>query len=335
LVASASAEPPIVLAAAREHAGITADGEWLLVTGGADPLARSVFYVFAGGSAVPSWAVKFARVPSYAEPFERDERGLRLAAAAGHSVAEHAPRLLRRFTVAGVEASVESAAVGSRVTSLLTEPGSRAEKLRRIDEIATWIVEMGRVTRAPAPALARERARLHETVLPEWQDAVPADVVTSLAPLPAVLQHNDLGCWNIVADDRTFTVVDWESAREHGFPLWDLLYFLLDALTHLDGVRPTGERVDQAVRLFRGELTASRVLFEWLRRALVAFDIAEEEVGMIATLCWLHHEASDAARLSRARAAAVAPTGLRPLVELFAHRWVREPGLGLTWNPGR
>ena len=194
-----------------------------------EPRGRSLFYVFAGGSAVRPDGCELHRPRRHAEPFERDERGLRLAAAAGHVVAEHAPRLLGRFTVGGVEASVESAATGSRVTSLLTEPGSRAEKLRRIDEMATWIVEIGCATRAPAPALACERARLHETVVPGWRDAVPGDIVTSLAPLPAVLQHNDLGCWNILADDRTFTVVDWESARERAFPLWDLLYFLLDA----------------------------------------------------------------------------------------------------------
>jgi hypothetical protein len=71
---------------------------------------------------------KARTIPSYAEPFERDER-LALAAAGGEVIAAHAPRLLSRFTLAGVEASVESAAIGSRVTSLLAQPGSRTAKL--------------------------------------------------------------------------------------------------------------------------------------------------------------------------------------------------------------
>src|SRR5207249_2997999 len=119
------------------------------------------------------------------------------------------------------------AAVGELLKRLLESRLPRREGIRHIERIAAWIVEISRRTKAAPDALEAERARLLQDVVPAWADlGGRPELVHSLPPIPPVLQHNDLGCWNIVVGDGSFTALDWESARSHGLPLWDLAYFL-------------------------------------------------------------------------------------------------------------
>src|SRR6185437_8022169 len=98
-----------------------------------------------------------------------------------------------------------------------------------IDRIGEWILELGRLTRGAPEATAAERNRLRAEVVPSWRElGVRTDLVDELPPLRAVLQHNDLGTWNVVAGGQEFVLVDWENVREDALPLWDLLYFLAD-----------------------------------------------------------------------------------------------------------
>lgn len=125
---------PAILAAAAAL-GAERSGEWFLALGSGGVRRRAVFYVFPRGSATPSQVVKFGRVPGGTEPFDRDERGLRLAREAGDVVASRAPRLVGRGSCCGLPASVETALPGSRLTS----PGD-AERVVR------WLREVGRAT---------------------------------------------------------------------------------------------------------------------------------------------------------------------------------------------
>src|SRR5207247_3457676 len=106
--------------------------------------------------------------------------------------------------------------------------------------------------------------------LPRWTDrGAPGNLVAKLPELPAVLQHNDLGSWNIVVGPGGgFTALDWESARRHGFPLWDLLYFLVDVLPLVEGAETPEERTTLALRLLRGETGPSHATLPPLRRAV-------------------------------------------------------------------
>ena len=85
--------------------------------------------------------------------------------------------------------------------------------------------------------------------------------------LLGVLQHNDLGTWNVVSDDGDFVVVDWENVRQSALPLWDLLYFLGDAFVLLDGSHDPERLPMRIARLFAGEAPSSPLLFSWVRRA--------------------------------------------------------------------
>jgi hypothetical protein len=331
-VGSREPGPPYLVAGAAEL-GVPPASGWVLALGLGDVLSRNLFYLFPPGQAEPAWVLKFARLPGYREPFDRDQHGLELAARAGDVVARHAPRLLGRLHVEGIHASLETAAPGRRLRDLLLRPGHRRDKLRLIDRVADWIVAMHKATSAPPETLAPELDRLRRQVLPLWADhGASADLVDALPPLPAVLQHNDLGSWNIAVGSTTFTVVDWESARERGLPLWDLFYFLADALALLDGCPGGATRPQHTTRLFRGELPTSPILFRWTRRAADALRIPRRAVGPLATLCWLHHARSPAQRA--AALDAYAPGSAAPLhgTEQVAGAWLADPALGLAWQ---
>jgi Ser/Thr protein kinase RdoA (MazF antagonist) len=274
-------------------------------------------------------------VAGWSDPFERDEEAYRFIAAAGDTAARHAPRPVGRTSLDGLEMSVETAAVGPRLIAYLHSSAPRRSKEGAVDRIASWLVELGRDTAAPGPALEPELERLERGVVPRWP--VPGDLVRELGPVPAVLQHNDLGTWNVVVGGDDFTVLDWEDARRHGLPLWDLWYLLMDATAHLDGAGTLHEREEHFVRLFRGELPASARLFHWTRTAVREQGVPEESVGRLATLCWMQHGLSSEARSASVK---VFDPGTEPvfwlgLLERLARRWLEHPELGPHWDRWR
>jgi hypothetical protein len=157
------------------------------------------------------------------------------------------------------------------------------------------------------------------------------DLVAALPPVSAVLQHNPLGSWNILVGDSSFTAVDWESAREHGLPLWDIVYFLTDALTTIDSAENQGWD-DYFVRLYRGELPQSSLLFRWIRRAAEAAAVPATAVGPIITLGWLHHGLSHFHRRAALEHANAIGYPSPPRLERIAALWIETPGLGPTWT---
>jgi hypothetical protein len=332
-VGTATGDPPFLLAAAREL-GVPAEGEWFMTLGGFDLLSRSVFQVFGPDAAEPDWVVKFARVPGYTVPFERDEYGTSLLLAAGDTLSAHVPRILGRFDVAGIHASVETAAPGYRLTDYLQRRISRAEKVSVIDAVAAWLLELGKRTAHEGQSLGPERRHVSTDVLPVWAaDRVPPTLADSLPQLPSVLQHGNVGAWNVIAGGPAeFWVIDWESARERSFPLWDLLFFLSDALVHLDGATGQDERDRHTARLFRGEIPSSDTLFRWIGEYVRTLELPPDCVGPLTTLCWLDHAAADSARLAGGTArGGTGPTGETHSARI-ARLWLREPGLGPTWD---
>jgi hypothetical protein len=334
-VATHAVGPPTLVAAAGEL-GVPSDATWFLTFGQGDALSRNAFQLFRAGSDQPEWVLKFARVAGYAERFDNDERGLRLAHAAGDVIAAHAPRLVGRFDVDGVHASLETAAAGRRLRDLLLKPGDQTAKLKLIERIAGWILELGRLTQTSPEEMGTERERLRGDVVPRWRElGVRSELVDELPSLPAVAQHNDLGAWNVVADDGDFVVVDWENVREAALPLWDLFYFLGSAFVLLDGSVTPEQLPARIVRLFAGEARSSRRLFSWVRRGAEAADVPPEAVGALATLCWLSH--SHSARAHNVDLATFTPLDPPRMhgLEGIAPAWMAHPALGPSWSVWR
>jgi hypothetical protein len=334
-VATEAAGPPTLVAAAGEL-GVPSDVSWFLTFGQGDALSRNAFQLFRPGSDQPEWILKFARVAGYSRRFDDDERGLRLAHAAGDIVAAHVPRLVGRFEVDGIHASLETAAAGRRLRDVLLTPGDTNAKLRLIERIVGWILEFGRRTQTSPEAMGAERKRLRCDVVPRWSElGVQSDVVDELPPLPAVTQHNDLGTWNVVADDGHFVVLDWENVREAALPLWDLLYFLGDAFVLLDGSDAPERLPERIARLFAGEAPSSPILFSWVRRAAEAAAVPPDAVGAIATLCWLSHSLSASAH--NVDLATFTPRDSPRMhgLEGIARAWMAHPALGPSWSAWR
>jgi hypothetical protein len=332
-VASMQAPVPRLISETA-YLGLPPDPVWTLAPAQGDRLSRAIFLVFPRGEGQPSHAVKFARVAGWAKPFELDEAALKLLDHAGGRVTRRVPRLLGRRAVDGFEASVETAAPGERLIGFLHGFAPRRDKRRVIDEIADWVLELGASTRASPAALAPERERLAHELLRDRRGLPDmARLLDGLEKVPAVLQHNDLGTWNISVGAGTFMVLDWESARRHAFPLWDLWYFLMDAEAHLAGAATLEEREEHFARLFSGGLPASEELFRWTARAAAALDVPEAALGGLATLCWMHHGQSTAVReaeLSRFEEDCEPAFWLR-LLERFRDRWLSDPALGPGW----
>lgn len=329
------APSPWVVAAA-ESLGVPPDARWFMSCGQGDALSRNVFHLFRSGEVDPAWALKFSRLPGYDEPFRRDEAGLMLVRGAGGVVAEHAPCLLGRFSVHGLEASLETAAVGEKLRATLLAPGSERRKLALIRDVAGWLLAMARETAAEPEALEPELERLRREVVPAWTSAgVTTRLVDDLPPLPAVLQHNDPGCWNIVAGRSTFTTVDWESARRHGLPLWDLVYFLTDALATLDGVSSPDAQDEHSRLLLRGALPLSAELFAWLGRAAQELGVPRDAVGPVVTLGWLHHGVSPRLRTAAVERAGGGEPALPGPASRIARTWLTDHALGVDWKAWR
>ena len=328
-VVSREAGPPWILALAAAAGLIDASRRAILVTG--RPTSRSAFIVGAGDAAGGA-VVKFARNPALRAPFDDDDRGLQAAAAAGPVVTAHAPRLLGRFEAGPHLASVESLLPGAELGSLLGRP-ARDRLIPRVEEVAAWIVAMARATAQPHETLEGERDRLR-AVLEDPAAAAAAAVVPDPPPAPAVLRHGDLATWNILLGARSFGVVDWETAVPSGYPLWDLLHFLQDALASLE---PRGGRLtreEHFVRLFRGELPTSPILFRWVRAAVDAVGLDPATVGSIATLLW----ADQAVTVTRALRQGVALDAAGGAASLHIRRlaqWTADPDLGPGWSAWR
>jgi len=326
-----SAGPPFLVRAAQPL-GVPQDVDWFLTLGQGDALTRAVFHLFRAGSPDPEWILKFARVRGHDEPFRRDERGLSLARAAGDAVARHAPALLGRSECDGLAFSVETAAVGERLSTLLRRPTPEIAKIAAIERVAAWLLEVAQSTARPPVALEAELERLDGVVARWAPQGAERDLVRRLGPVSGTLQHNDPGSWNIVMDEKGFTVVDWESARETGLPLWDLLYFLVDALPLVEGADTVEERAEGALALLRGERSSSSLLFEWVRRGAAATNVPADSVGVIATLCWLHHGLSHTERERASERTQVDGPSVVPPVERIAAAWLADPALGPGWN---
>ena len=332
-IAAREAGAPALVAAAAELVG-SARLDWFAAFGlWPNPETRGAFFLFERGRAEPNWVVKFARIPGLERLFDWDAAGLARAAAAGGLVAAAAPRLLGRLDAEPLCASVETAAHGERLATVLRGGAARADKLALVERFAEWLAAVARQTAAPPGALAAERERLERDVVPLWAGrGLAPDAVSGLPPLAAVFQHGDLWGDNIFVAETGFGVVDWESAKTHGAPLWDILYFLTGALALVDGARTDDETLEHLVRLCRGELEASAVLFRQLRAVAAATDVPPEAIGPLAALLWTSYALLDSEHAERVARSEGGATPAVPLTVRVAERWLADPGLGAGWR---
>ena len=153
--------------AAAAGLGLDPAGDWFVMLGRHHVRSRSAFHVFAPGGSTPAWVVKFGRLAAARDRFDRETRGLEIAAQVGAVAAGHAPRPLGRFEVDGLPASLETAAVGDPLDAHLAARRPRAAKLATIESIADWLLTVAMESDRTAPPEAELRY-LARDVLPCW-----------------------------------------------------------------------------------------------------------------------------------------------------------------------
>jgi hypothetical protein len=332
--ASPAARPPAFVAAARDL-GVEPDRCWVLLVSMGSPVRRDAFLLFRPGAATPDLALKFSRVPGRSDHVEREERGLALVAAAGGPVAARAPRFLGRLEVGRYHASVETAIVGTRLSTMLRRPLRRETKLLAVERAVDWLLAVATETASPPEHLAAERQRLAADVVPFWSSlGVTDDLVRGIEDVPAVFRHYDLGEENLVFTANGFGVVDWERAQARGMPLADLVWLATAALRLVDGALTEEGRLSHFLDLWRGRAPSSGLLMRWVGAMVRALHLPPPSVGALVTLTWL-----DRAKLSvDEHGRAEADTGRtldRPPQERRARSWLTEPGLGPGWSVWR
>ena len=124
-----------------------------------------------------------------------------------------------RLVVAGIHASLESAAVGQRLLGFMHTAAPRGEKLRAIEAVAEWTLSVARHTRAARNAWSRNATgcagtccRTGRTRRPTWQTSWPLYPPCSSTAISAA------GTSSLVPGG--FTVLDWEDAMLDAPPLW-------------------------------------------------------------------------------------------------------------------
>lgn len=325
-----SAGPPALIAAAREL-GVEADPGWFMTVAPGAITRRCTMLLFPARARRPSLALKFARAPGVHVQFERDERGLGLAAAAGGTVAAHAPRWLGRCDLNGRAASLETAAAGVPLTNLIGRTRDRSGRLDAVEIGAEWILQVGRRTATRSARLAGEFARLRNHVLPRWQGTAPLALLDAVQAVPAVLHHGDIYEDHIVVQEDDFTVLDWEYAIEHAFPLWDLAFYAVNVLAAVDSAGDRQQKDRYAIELFLGRAPSSSILFRWVREHVNALGLEPAAVGALITLYWLHR--SELSRTERERAERVLGHDVQPSwLERTADLWLAEPSLRQGWD---
>lgn len=331
-VTVASRQPgPALLIQAFHDAGVRADSLYLGLSG-TDDLSRAVAVAFVEGNDEPTHVLKLVRAADLSDPLDRDAAGLALLGSLDDDLLRNVPRLLTRTRIGRHHAAIETAGHGGSLSAYLRGGARQSTKLRLIDRIAGWLIRMAAQTiRAPS---MQEFQRLQNEVLPEWTDRTENPLPATLGQLPSVVQHADPGCWNILTDGREFTIVDWESARPDGLPLWDVVYFLTDAFGHLARVPDGAAWRRHAAVLHSGGSRFSAGFFRKVLEAAAAGNVPRDLVGTLVTLNWLHHGLSARQRADALRSihgAATARSAAVPDFAGLATDWVTDPDLGFGW----
>ena len=319
--------PPALVDAAGEL-GAPRTPDWVMLVSPGGIIRRNAFLIFERRARRPSVALKFSRVREMTTPFDREQAGYAVVEEAGPVVAVRAPSYLGRLEVDGFHASLETVAYGERLSSALRRPRPTRRKLELLENIVTWLIDVGRRTALPPGALEAERIWFEAEALPKHRGVLPGNLSDVWQASPATFQHQDLAEENVVVNRDGFTVVDWEWAQRAGLPFGDLIYFAAHAVFVVDG--EPQPREEHFARLFTGSGPSSKVVFAWVARLAAALDVSAERVGPLVTLGWIRRASRSRDERERAERAGGGAVAIAP-AERLVEKWLTTPGLGWEW----
>ncbi|WP_139245673.1 phosphotransferase [Geodermatophilus amargosae] len=156
-------------------------------------------------------------------------------------------------------------------------------------------------------------------------------LLRGLTGVPSVLTHGDLASGhNVLVDGGGRpAVLDWETAREHGLPLLDLLPLLCSSLARNRVGGDLHREAAHVVDLATGRAPDSAWLLEQVARYARRLAIPRDEVGPLALLAWGHQASMRMVRDELLTAAGLPVTPWTSLGELVLDAWWQ--GVGRNW----
>jgi len=244
------------------------ESQVVLLTGGrvTDAFRRVVLLPFAPGAPAPQFVLKLWRSPERNVDTLEEQRILEQIRSVGSSgAAGYVPEPLGSFRWGALSVAAESYSRGQSFAA--RRPRRSAQDDRKLDDLRSVLAGLARFSghavierkswsAGDMGGRAEQAFRMYEeqfVPVPEQERLFEAvrDRSQSLsrAFLPIVWSHPDLGPSNVLIRAEGITIIDWSRASP-GWPLQDVLYFLLIAGFGICGARNERERLEVFRRLF-------------------------------------------------------------------------------------
>ena len=265
-----------------------------------------VLHRFPGRDAQPSAIAKMNLTATMAGDRVAEAATLARLGPSARSAGAEVPEPLLLGQINDHPVLLQTVVCGRPMASLLAARPKRL--LEHMDLLVAWLerwnrstvsirpLDLGLLDRellAPATLLAPllERGREYRDWLTERCAAVAG------MPVPLVATHNDLTMRNVcLMEQGRLGVIDWDGAREEGFPLVDFLYAMTDAAA---AVRGYVDRPKAFEACFVPGGVYAKAVTRFLGRLRCAVEIPDEVAELCFHACWLHHAANEH-RLGRA-----------------------------------
>lgn len=277
---------------------------------------KVLFFLFnrhqeSGGSQRLEHIVKTVRDPSLNARLENEHRALKFLHERGIGTRKTIPEVIffgyhSQLAVVG-ETVVEGEPFRDRTWTTVECPFARA--------VIDWLIYLGEATVDYTSATARQVADGLDTLFSrfskiyrlslsqnEYLTRQIAVVRNSLDPFPLLLQHGDLGPWNIlVTPDEEIGVLDWEAAEIKGMPLWDLFYFMRSFGLDIARAHGTQDHHDGLDLLFLTDSPVNLLFTKSTERYCHQIGLKRELIVPLFYTCWMHRALKEASRLAHNR----------------------------------
>ena len=284
----------------RTSGAFTSAGEIavLLHTPGDYAANKIVGLAFSGSARRPTAVIKLPRVSESTLTLTREASILHTIRSSDLVQAGQVPRLLFSLERGQTLVVAESALHGLLVSRLL----NRATYGSLASSATDWLISLaGKTVPAPRaqwwdrliePTLQRFEVVYGSLTEPAMLDA-SRSILGTLEELPLVWEHRDFAPWNVLVDNGSLRVLDWDSAEPQGLPLTDLIYFL----THLTLCLEQGNRsrceCDAYGKMLDVTSFTGRVVNSCITRYLAATGIPPTSVRPLRLFTWMLHAGMD------------------------------------------
>ena len=304
------------------------ESDVLVLTGGrvTDAFRRVVLLPFAPAARAPQLVLKLWRSPERNLDTLEEQRILEQIRSVGASGAlGSVPEPLGSFRWGTLSVAAESYCPGRSFAA--RGPRRSAEDDRKLDDLRCVLSGLARFTghavieRKPWSAgdmggRAEQALRtFEEQFAPAPEEGMLFEAVRdrsrslSRESLPVVWSHPDLGPSNVLIRAEGITIIDWARASP-GWPLQDVLYFLLVAGFDICGARNERERLEVFRRLFLEADSGDRlaaVAQEGVTRCLDAVGADRRFLPVLLVFLWVNRSLG---RLARSREVARGAAGV-------------------------